>query len=177
MTMHEVVFFTLSLLTLAGAFGAVTQRNLTRALLSVVVFFLGIAALFFSLDAEMLGAVQILVYVGAVAVLMIYAIVLTRPADGGEERRGRFPLISASVAALVGGLLVAAVLRSPLNATPRHVPSTGATHELAETMLRTYALPFEIASLLLTAALVGAVVIALDEIRGVRKPGARKGGA
>jgi NADH-quinone oxidoreductase subunit J len=164
MTLEQIGFLALAAVTLAGAFGAVIQRNLTRALLSVIVFFLGVAGLFFSLHAEMLGAVQILVYVGAVAVMMVYAIVLTRPADGGEEKRGRFSYFGAGVAGLVGALLVGAVLRSSPERVRDIAPPTAGVPELAEKMLITYALPFEVASLLLTGALVGAVVLALDEI-------------
>jgi NADH-quinone oxidoreductase subunit J len=173
MTLDVIGFLALATLTLAGAFGAVIQANLTRALLAVIVFFLGIAGLFFTLHAEMLGAVQILVYVGAVAVMMVYAIVLTRPADGGEEKRGSFSWFGALVSALVGALLVGAVLRSTPSRDLVAAAPTEGTAELAELMLITYALPFEVASLLLTGALVGAVVLALDEIKKRNTGGGR----
>jgi NADH-quinone oxidoreductase subunit J len=151
----------------------VTQKNLTRALLSVIVFFFGIAALFFSLRAEVLGAVQILIYVGAVAVMTVYAIVLTRSADGGIERRKGLPILATLIAGTMATLMATAVLQSKLvtdHIAPGPVP-VDVTERLALSMLGTFVLPFEIASLLLTAAMIGAVVIALDELRASSSAG------
>jgi NADH:ubiquinone oxidoreductase subunit 6 (subunit J) len=164
MSFAELGFAALAIVTLVGAMGAVTLKNLTHALLSLVVFFFGVAGLFFSLRADFVGAVQILVYVGAVAVLMVFAIVLTRSTDAPEPQIGGFRWVGVLAASLVGGVLVGVLLVEPQRGEPATVPSASA-EQLGVAMMTTYAVPFELASILLTAALIGAVVIALDEIR------------
>jgi NADH-quinone oxidoreductase subunit J len=165
MSTAQLGFMLLSSITVAGAFGAVTLRNVTYTLLSAVLFFVGIAGLFFMLRADFIGVVQILVYVGAIAVLIVFAIVLTRSAEGDDDRRGGLSLfVGALVAILVGGALVAVILQVPASVGGTALP-VGATKEVGESLMTTYVLPFEIASLLLTAALVGAVVIAIDDVK------------
>lgn len=172
MTPSQIGFLLLSALTLAGALGAVTLSNITRALLSLVLFFLGVAGLFFALRAEFIGVVQVLVYIGAVAVLIVFAIALTRSAAPGSSDGARddlpplssFRPVGVLGAGLIGGGLVLAVMRATEPAAAGATPAGGADVIGRELMTR-YVLPFEIASVLLTAALVGAVVIAVDEVK------------
>ena len=172
MTLSLLVFIALAAVTVVGALAAVTLRNVTHTLLAVVAFFMGIAGLFFSLRADFLGAVQILVYVGAIAVLMVFSIVLTRSTDVPEPRNASGRLMGAGTAALLCALLVAGVLNLLKETAPAaRLPNDASTDALGTLLLTNYAVPVEAASVLLTAALVGAVVIALDEIR-VRRGGA-----
>src|ERR1041384_704972 len=83
----DTVFWILSIITAVGALLAVTLRNLVHCVLSLILFFFGIAAHYFLLRADFLGAVQILIYVGAVAVLILFAIMLTRNVTGTEGPR------------------------------------------------------------------------------------------
>ena len=164
MNLAQLGFVLLSALTIAGALGATTIKDLPRALLSLVVFFFGVAALFFMLHAEFIGVVQILVYVGAVAVLFVFTIVLTRARERATEIPRIVPSRALGIlgAALVGAGLVAVVVRTtdlPLAA----VAPDGTTAPLGEALMTRFVLPFEIASVLLTAALIGAVVIALED--------------
>ena len=83
----ETIFWILSAITVLGALFAITLRNLIHCVLSLILFFLGIAGHYFLLRADFLGAVQILIYIGAVAVLMLFAIMLTRHVTGDEGPR------------------------------------------------------------------------------------------
>lgn len=165
MTLSQLAFALLAALTLSGALGATTLRTLTSAVLSLVVFFLGLAGFFFMLRADFLGVVQVLVYVGAVAVLIVFAIVMTRGHEGGRDvaRIGGLWLMGTLTACSVGALLVFAVMRSPDKLVAVDQP-VGSTEQIGTALMTTYVLPFELASLLLTAALVGAIVVAMDEV-------------
>ena len=159
------VFIALALLTLAGAAGAMALRNLVHCALCAALSFLGIGLLFLHLDAEFAGLAQILVYVGAIAILIVFAILLTR---GAEPPRGARLAVGSWLpgllaAAAVLGCMVAAILGSPSlirqpEAAPRlTVKSVGAS------LMSTYVLPLEVVGLLLTAVLIGAVILSLPE--------------
>ena len=83
----EPIFWILSVIAVLGAIFAITLRNLIHCVLSLILFFLGIAGHYFLLHADFIGAVQILIYIGAVAVLMLFAIMLTRHVTGDEGPR------------------------------------------------------------------------------------------
>ena len=171
MNLPQLGFVLLSAVTIAGALGATTIKDLPRALLSLVLFFFGIAALFFMLHAEFIGVVQVLVYVGAVAVLFVFAIVLTRSREQATDIGRLVPSRALGIigATLVGAGLVAVVVRTTDVPLPALAPN-GTTAPLGEALMTRFVLPFEVASVLLTAALIGAVVIALED------SGKRRGG-
>jgi len=160
----NAAFWILAAITVAGAVLAVSQRNLVHCLLALVLFFLGIAGHYFLLRAEFLAAVQILIYIGAVAVLILFAIMLTRNVTGTEIPReilGGKWWTGAATAAIIAGLLAWAIRADRTTATP-----SGAAvlvRELGLTLMKDWAVPLEILAVLLTAALIGAVVIALEE--------------
>ena len=164
MNLAQLGFVLLSGVTIAGALGATTVNDLPRALLSLILFFFGVAALLFMLHAEFIGVVQVLVYVGAVAVLFVFAIVLTRARTQATEIGRIVPSRALGIigAALVGAGLVGVVVRTTDVPLPALAP-LGTTGPIGEALMTRYVLPFEIASVLLTAALIGAVVIALDD--------------
>ncbi len=167
MTIGQFAFIVLSTLTIVGAGLAVILRNVTHAVLSLVLFFFGIASLFFLLRADYIGVIQILIYVGAVAVLIVFAIVLTRSDTAAEDFRslGGVWWVGAFVAAIVGGLLTGLILRSDEVLKFKTENPTGSVEEVGRALMTQYALPFEVASILLTAALIGSVVIAMEEIK------------
>ena len=133
------------------------SRNLLHAVLFLILAFIGVAGLFVLLSAEFLAMAQVIIYVGAIAVLVLYAVLLTPRAgrDNGETEMA-IPGVALAIALAAVFLFVisdtdwVAVAESPA-LTPR---------ELGEALLNTWALPFEIASVLLTAALVGAIMLA-----------------
>jgi NADH-quinone oxidoreductase subunit J len=156
-------------LTVGSAIAAMSLRNLVHCALSLVITFAGLAMLFLQLNAEFVGFAQVLVYVGAVAIRVVFAILLTR--GGGAEP-------SAPVAAGAGwgiGIAVAAFLAmagaiASSVVTQRVAPIEPAApvRAIGDKLMTDYVLPLEVIGLLLTAALIGAVIIAMQE--KVRRP-------
>jgi NADH-quinone oxidoreductase subunit J len=163
----ETIFWILSAITVLGALFAITLRNLVHCVLSLILFFLGIAGHYFLLRADFLGAVQILIYVGAVAVLMLFAIMLTRHVTGDEGPRevlGGKWWAGMGTAIIIAGLLWAVIRKDQL---AQVLPAGGAQTsmvEIGKAMVADWVVPFEAMAVLLTAALIGAVVIALEEV-------------
>ncbi|MDW8170990.1 MAG: NADH-quinone oxidoreductase subunit J [Anaerolineae bacterium] len=160
-------FIIFSLIALGGALGVVMNHNLFRGTIWLMVSLFGVAGLFVLLSAPFLAAVQILVYIGAIAILFTFAVMLTR---GLTNIRERFVRAAASAVA-AGGFFVLLVLGVIW-------PVWGANADLyfpvSDQTIRTldlgvalvsgngFVIPFEVASLLLTAAMIGAIVIARE---------------
>jgi NADH-quinone oxidoreductase subunit J len=160
----SVVFYLIAALTLAGGLAAVLLKSTVHCALAVTVAFAGLALLFLQLDAQFAGFAQILVYIGAVAILVVFAILLTRGSDAPE--RGVFSrswLLGLLIAAAVFAVLGWSVLRS-VPALPAEVAAPQVTvHDIGVALVGRYVLPLEIVALLLTAATIGAVIVALHE--------------
>ena len=162
-------FVILAGLTLISAVAAMSLRNLVHCALSLVVTFAGLAGLFLQLDAEFVGFAQILVYVGAVAILIVFAILLTRGAEPGSPAPvATAPWWGVLIASAVFATLAGAVITSAVTHRPE-VPRPEATvQQIGGRLLHEYVVPLEAVGLLLTAAMIGAVILALRE-KGVRK--------
>jgi NADH-quinone oxidoreductase subunit J len=157
-------FFILSVLTIAGAAAALTLRNLVHCVLALMLAFVGLAGLYLQLDAQFIGFAQILIYIGAVAILIVFAILLTRGAES-PSRSIVSPswAISSVVSVLVFGVL-AWTIRSSV-ATRHSIPPQPeiTVKQIGNALMSRFALPLEVIGLLLTAALVGAVTIAMQD--------------
>ena len=158
----ELAFVAFGLLALASALLAVTSRQLVHAALWLVVALGGLAVVYLVLGAEIVALVQLLVYVGAIVVLIIFALMLTRAPigistdlDAAPGRRRMAALAGFAVAVLVGGPLLVAVG----DATVRPDASLGTARPLGVAIFTGWALPFELLSVLLLAALVAALAI------------------
>ena len=177
----EIAFGSLAVVCVLGALLAVSLRNLVHCVLGLVLFFLGVAGVFVLLSAEFLAAVQVLIYVGAVVVLVLFAIMLTHKVAGGRgvqvvtEGWWSRAVVAAGVFILIH---VAIVHQAGLPVVPPTTPPTvtvaggetvGGTKGLGLEIMSPFVLPFEVVSVLLTAAMIGAIVIALDEIRRRKK--------
>jgi NADH-quinone oxidoreductase subunit J len=157
-------FIILALVTVIGAIGALSLRNLIHCALSVTVAFAGLAALYLQLDSQFVGFAQILVYIGAVAILIVFAVLLTRGSEAPEQS-----ILSSSwlkgigVALAVFGVLAGIIVRSSV--THGSLPSAPepSIRQLGEQLMTIYLLPLEVIGLLLTAALIGAVIIAMHD--------------
>jgi len=155
-------FIAFAVITLSGALAAATLPNLVHAALSLVLAFLGVAAFYFLLGAEFIGLVQVLVYVGAVAVLIVFTILLT-PATSG--RRGDFNWGGVLVALAVMAGLFWALFRTNLPAGQPAAAGTMTVMRVGQALMSDYVWPLQAVGVVLTAALVGAVVLVMEEKR------------
>jgi NADH-quinone oxidoreductase subunit J len=157
-------FAIIALVTIASAAAAMSLRNLIHCALALTLTFAGLAAAYLQLDAQFVGLAQVLVYIGAVAILVVFAILLTRggePAQGSVVSASWFYGVGVTVAVL--GLLVWAINHSVFmksNAPP--APQVTVKH-IGEALMNQYVLPLEVIGLLLTAALIGSVIIAMQD--------------
>ena len=162
----------LAVLVLTGAIWVVTLPNLFRAALSLGVVLLGISGLFIVLGAEFLAFVQILVYVGAILTLVVFAIMLTSKFHNQSVAASR-PSLPAAIASLALFVLLVAATRPLLKQTDESLPAPVELAMLGQHLVTTLVLPFEVISLVFVAAIVGAVALASakssDNI--VRSPG------
>jgi NADH-quinone oxidoreductase subunit J len=160
--MLQVVFIILSIITLGAALAVVTSKNLFRSALFLVLSFVGVAGLYILLGASFLAAVQILVYVGAISILIIFAIMLTRRLMAKDlvQRNAQWG-ISGLVALLLFAVLSFVLLKVNWPVAGGDV-SAESISILGQELMSTYALPFEVASVLLLVALVGSIIIARE---------------
>lgn len=163
-----VLFF--GLMALIAGIAAISMRNIVHCALCAVGFFFGIACLFFTLRAEFIGAVQIIVYIGAIAILLLFAIMLTRDVTG-EGAGGVIHvggITGGVIAVAVTGSIIVALFRESLLRGGQSLVERTATvtpvsvKTIGEALMTPYVVPFEVVSILLTAALVGAIVLALE---------------
>jgi len=157
-------FAIIGILTLASAMAAMSLRNLVHCALALTVTFAGLAAFYMQLDAQFVGFAQILVYIGAVAILIVFAILLTHRSE--PPRPSIFSatwVVGVSIAVAVFGVLGGLVLSS--QAVTRKVPPPPdiSVRQIGEQLMTRFILPLEVIGLLLTAALIGAVIIAMHE--------------
>jgi NADH-quinone oxidoreductase subunit J len=158
--MNSAAFVIITLLTLAGALAAATLQKLMHAALSFAVTFVGISAFFFLLGAEFVGLVQVFVYIGAVAVLIVFTILLTR--RDVEKHRG-FNWSGVAVAiAVFGGLIWTILKTQSLSMAAPKIP-TLTVKRIGEVLMTSYVWPLQCVGLLLTAALIGALILVMEE--------------
>jgi NADH-quinone oxidoreductase subunit J len=164
MTVSHVVFIILSAVALVGAMGVVTSRNLFRAALFLVLSFVGVAGLYVMLEAEILAMIQLLVYVGAISILIIFAIMLSRRMMSPEFKAQNEQWLLGLVFSVALFALLALILLSVAWPTAQASVPEDAISLLGQALVSPdqYVLVFEAASVLLLVALVGAVVIARE---------------
>jgi NADH-quinone oxidoreductase subunit J len=160
----QISFLVLGLLTIGSAVAAMSLRNLIRCALALTLTFGGLAGFYLQLGAQFPGFAQVLVYVGAVAILILFAILLTRGSEPKPEPIfSRSWAVGCAVALAVFSVLAGTLVFSDAAATPAGPAPTATVRRLGEELMSRYVLPLEVMGLLLTAALIGAVVIALQE--------------
>jgi NADH-quinone oxidoreductase subunit J len=160
--MNSAAFILIAIVTLTGALAAATLSKLIHAALCLVVAFLGVAAFYFLLGAEFVGLVQVFVYIGAVAVLIVFTILLTRREV--EESRG-FNWSGAVIAGAVFAGLIWTILRTPsLSVVAKKIEPLTVKH-IGETLMTDFVWPLQCVGLLLTAALIGALILVMEEKR------------
>lgn len=153
-----------ALVTVLAAATVMGLRNLVHCALALAVTFSGVAALYLELDAEFVGFAEILVYVGAIAILIVFAILLTRSGETPEKSVltsgwAAGVAVSAMVFTLLGWVLLSSnALPPPATAAP-----DASVLKIGKSLMEDYVLPLEIIGLVLTLAMIGAVLIALKE--------------
>jgi len=156
------IFYVLAAVILGSAILVVTLKNLVHCVLWLAVSFIAIAGLYMMLNADFLAMVQILVYAGAVCIMVVFAIMLTQRRDMGHSNlfntqfkaAGLVALLTALVSGFMGVRTAWTV--SGASAPPKTVEA------IAELLLTKYVIPFEVAALLLLVALIGAIILAKE---------------
>jgi NADH-quinone oxidoreductase subunit J len=162
MSYEEVIFYFVAALTVLGALGVVLARNIVHCALFLILALLAVAGVFILLSAEFLAIVQVLIYGGAVTILILFAMMLTRVRDLPQALDGpQRPFAALAAGAFMGLSILAAVSTEWPGETEEItlVPF----RDLGESLFRTWAAPFEIASLVLLVALIGAIILARGE--------------
>ena len=158
--MNTPSFIVIAILTLAGALAAASLKKLIHAALCLVAAFIGIAAFFFLLGAEFVGLVQIFVYVGAVAVLIVFTILLTHRED---ESTAGFNWAGVIIALAVFVGLTWTILQTPaLSITPPPIEAL-TVKRIGEVLMTDYVWPLQCVGLLLTAALIGGLILVKED--------------
>jgi NADH-quinone oxidoreductase subunit J len=161
----EVAFVIIGLVAVIGAFRVVTSRNVVRAALYLVVTLSAVAGVYLLLAAEFVAWVQILIYVGAIVILFLFGLMLTKAPIGREaldnQQRGVALLVSA---AILAGLVYLFWGAFDWDA-PRIDPIEGSTAVVGSSIFSRFVLPFEVISFLLLAALIGAIVLSRKDDR------------
>lgn len=162
----SIGFVVFTIFTLGGGIGVVTTRNLFQGTIWLMLSLFGVAGYFVLLSAPFLAAVQILVYIGAIAILITFAVMLTRSVTRIKTRYIR--LVPSLLASLALFLILLLGVTVPIfgGISPEHAPATVAsTRDLGAALVdeNGYVVPFLLASVLLTGAMIGAIFIARDD--------------
>jgi NADH-quinone oxidoreductase subunit J len=161
-------FLFLAAITIVGTAAAMSLRNLVHCVLSLTLGLVGLALLYLNLGAQFVGFTQVLVYVGAVAILAVFAIMMTRGTEPTGHHESPFRVSGALIALAVFAVVAWAVF-SGTKMLRASVPQPEVSvNQIGVALMHQYVLPLEVIGVLLTAALVGAAVIAMDEVRGAR---------
>src|ERR1044071_5237431 len=164
MTASQIIFYILSIFILGTALLSVTTRKIFRSAIWLLFSLIGIAGLYFWLQVEFIAAVQIVVYVGGIVVLIIFSLFLTQQA-GKEMPKAPVVRTVASVLAVLFGFALSYFLIYKNDFTGVDKSFDWSVRKIGEQMLKTgdngYALPFEVVTILLLAAMVGCIVIAI----------------
>ncbi|NMB88253.1 MAG: NADH-quinone oxidoreductase subunit J [Chloroflexi bacterium] len=172
MTPLQIVFLIVAAITLFSAVMVVSVRRLMHAALFLVLALFGVAMLFATLESRFYAVVQLLVYVGAIAILVIFAIMLTRKLmeDATPQLNRGWGLAAILAVVLFGGLTATVMAWPAFQSATRSVAAGGEdVMALGEAFVNPggYVIPFEVASVLLLAALIGAVAVAIEQ-KGAR---------
>jgi NADH-quinone oxidoreductase subunit J len=165
MTAHEYAFMVLALVGTASAIRLVTAANVVHAALYLVITLTMVAAAYLLLAAEFIAWVQILIYVGAIVILFLFGLMLTKAPIGREVLDNQSRGVAVVIAvAILAGLVFLIQDAFPWDGTKiEPVPASAAA--VGESIFSTYVLPFEVVSFLLLAALIGAIVLSRKDDR------------
>lgn len=164
-----MLFTIFAILTVAGAVAAMSLRNLVHSVLALTLAFAGLAAVYLQLGAQFIGLAQVLVYIGAVAILIVFAILLTRDTTAAPQS-----ILSSSwtgsgaVVLAIFGVLAWSIHHSAVSRAVGSLQPEASMQQIGNALMMRFALPLEIIGLLLTVALIGAITIAVREEKETR---------
>ena len=158
MTLQDAVFIGIAAIILLGAFLAVWLKNVFHNALSLILCLFGVACLFIYLNSEFLAVMEVIIYIGAISIAIIFAIMLSRPWSQKTAPRN-FKKTVRSI--LIGWLLFAGLLKTISSSRWPMAATTGnySIRAIGKSLLTVYALPFEAVSLVLLVAIIGALLI------------------
>jgi NADH-quinone oxidoreductase subunit J len=162
MSWEEAIFWVVAAVTVVGAFGVVTARNIVHSALFLILSLLAVAGIFILLSAEFLAIVQVLIYGGAVTILVLFAMMLTRVRDLPTALDGPQRPFAALAALGFAVLTIYAFVNTEWPGATDQV-TVISIEQIGQELFTTWAVPFEVASLVLTVALLGAIVLARGE--------------
>jgi NADH-quinone oxidoreductase subunit J len=165
MNVSTVVFYLVAIITIGSAFMVAFSRNIIYSAFSLLGTFAGVAGLYVFLGADFVAAVQLLIYVGGILVLILFAVMLTHRITDVEvtnRAAGRIPALI--ITGVLIYLLIDTVRETPW-AKAKEIIYQPTTAKIGDLFLESYLLPFELASLVLLAAMIGAVVLSRKEIK------------
>ncbi|TCZ76801.1 NADH-quinone oxidoreductase subunit J [Paenibacillus albiflavus] len=158
------VFLLFAMMAIGGALYMISFTRVVHMLMSAALTFISLAGIYFLLEAEFVAVAQILIYAGAISILMIFGIMMTNHRSGDE---GLTPPLHTGLAFIVVlaffGILFFAIQNTLFQAAPPFDPGNDNTLELGKLFFSKYVIPFELMSVLLTVAFIGAVIIAKRE--------------
>lgn len=164
MTLELFLFFAFAAIAVLGALTLIIARHPIHSALSLIVVMVALAALYLLLGAEFIAAVQIIVYAGAIMVLFLFVIMLL---NAGEEERTNLSIVARYIGLPAGIFLTLQLVywlsRAPAKAAPAVAVGPGITRELSRMIFRDFLLPFELTSILLLVAILGALVLTKRE--------------
>lgn len=163
---HQILFIIFGIICVAGAINLLAQRHPINSALSLVVVMGALALIYLLLGAEFLAAIQVIVYAGAIMVLFVFVIMLLNAGVEERSRGSHIALLLGVPGVIVLGCLVAWTMLShntQLGAVRINTADFGATQPIARLLFRDFLLPFEITSVLILIAIMGAVVLGRRE--------------
>jgi NADH-quinone oxidoreductase subunit J len=167
--MNLLIFYVLAIIAAGSAIMVVTLKNIFHSALFLVLAFFSIAGLYVILNAEFLAAVQVLIYVGAITILMIFAIMLTHQLFSKSLRQVNEQVVPASLIVLVFfALSIFTLVKTAWPISGGQLPSDR-IFEMGRLLMSDYVIPFEVVSIVLLVALIGAIIIARRETTGAAK--------
>jgi len=163
-TLLKITFYAFAAMTVFSAIAVALTRRVVYAAFSLLFTFFGVAGLYAFLSADFLAAAQVLIYVGGILVLLLFGVMLTHRITPMELKAGSIQVVPAAlVSLLLLGLLLAVAFRTSWPTSPG--PGGPTTEGIGRALLGEYVLPFELSSILLLAALIGAAMLARREVR------------
>jgi NADH-quinone oxidoreductase subunit J len=161
----DALFWVLAAVMIGAGFLVVTMRDIIRCGLAMIVCFLALAGIYVLMGAPLLGAAQVIVYIGAISVLVLFAIMLTQTKDAPSRLVFQTQAVPAAIASVIVAVLIAlAVAATDWGELPQRVRL--ATSAMSRVLFDRFTFPFEIVSVLLLAAVIGGVFLAKREPGG-----------